>query len=190
MAAASTVASLLKYIFSDLLSELVINLIEYSFSIKHKKFNFGEVVDKNGKTLCFMPEDEILQQNLSHKRVACLLRDQSGKRLILWRDENGYGFSGAGMLAPLKSAEEYCHELLMPFVEERPITLRFLGIHLPCSQSFNAFTYVYDALIYALPEIPEALNLDRAEFGAILALGYRVCPFLQLVVESGWLYWK
>lgn len=139
-----------------------------------------EVLDNAGRPLCLMRPGEIIRQNLFHKSVGLLLRDNRGRALLSWRPEQGFGFSSFGLVPAGLGTEEYALALLRNEWGRENLGRRRDAA--PRKENNNSHTVIYEAPVLAAAaeniaaERDKYLLADDIELAALIRMGEIIEP--------------
>lgn len=143
-----------------------------------------EVLDNAGSPLCLMRAGDIIRQNLLHKSVGLLLRDNKGRSLLSWRPE-GFGFSSFGLVPAGLGIEEYALALLRNEWGRENLGRRREAA--PRKETNNSRTVIYEAPVLAAAaeniaaEREKYLLADDIEVAALIRMGEIIAPMFASI---------
>lgn len=105
-----------------------------------------EVMDSCNTPLCLMPKEEILRQKLYHRRTALLLRERTGKYLLTFRADDGWGLSSVEFLPAGYASAQQAEDLLLHHWQHTGI-IHALGILPACPENTFSFIEVFTAYL-------------------------------------------
>lgn len=149
-----------------------------------------EVVDNANRPICILEKDEVIGQNLCHRAVALLLRDNAGRYLLRRPNGESWGFSAHEPLVAGLAAAEFCQVLARQSWNLEIIAPVQAAFHAPSPENGNAFTSLFCVLIssgalnlLAVNE-DEYLLADAGEIRALIQMGYPFDPFFPVAFGS------
>ena len=150
--------------------------------IKKELFqNLYEALDAQGQPLCLLGMDEILRQNLYHRRIALMVVDKRGKMLLNTPENEDYDFLFSGPVPAAWSKLAYAEQYSLEHLKNGHIKL--LCELPPTLNNSRAFCSVYQieisnsfAEMLALDK-NKRLLLDKVELNALINMAL---PFSQL----------